>query len=250
MIPTARIGALVFDGGDGHDGFTIRGNGLTGWADGVTQRRDETVFPQAHGSFDTPGFGSARVVSIQGLCFADSDARLGWRKSQLTGLLSDGGMDRLVVDYQGVVSWADVRLAAGSPILFTDRVPGRIADYQIQFWAPDPRRYGATNTFTGVSATIWHYGNFAAAPVLTVSGASAGGYTVTGPGGALYVVTAALVAGHPHVIDMATGLLSIDGVVQSGVVSTATTWTVPPGQQVTVSVSAGTLSVAVLDTYM
>lgn len=250
MIPTVRIGGVVFDGGDGHEGFTIASKGFVGWLDGVTQRRDDTPLPQAHGSFDAPGFGAARVVSIQGLCWADSDRKLGWYGRQLTGLLADGGMDRLVANYMGLEAFADMRLAAGSQTQFSTRIPGRLADYQIQFWAPDPRIFGNTQTFTGTSVTAFHYGNFPADPVVTVVGPQVGGYTITGPGGATFTVTQDPGAGHAHTIDFATGLVSLDGVVQSGVVSSADTWTIPPGQQVAMSISAGSMTVAVKDTFI
>ena len=168
--------------------------------------------------------------------------------------MTQGDSERVLVEYAGLTTWADARL--GAKTQFTPAFAGaKTADFQLQLWCPNPRRFGGTNTpDAGTTVTSLHYGNFPATSVITVSGSMSSGYTINGPAGKVYTVTAAVVSGIPHVIDMATGLLMIDGVYVTGVVTQGDTWAVPPGMQVVqtlVPVSGtGTMSVATLDTYI
>jgi hypothetical protein len=87
--------------------------------------------------------------------------------------------------------------------------------------------------------------------VFTITGASAPGYTITGPAGRRIVVTRPLVAGTPHVIDTATGGLLIDGVRVQGGVSVWEPWQIDVGLPgVTHTISAGALLVEVTRTFM
>ena len=245
--PNVRVGGLTFFGGAGSDGFYIKDGGLTGLFGGVGVRSDSIPRPQAHGDYDVPVFRSSRMVSIMGPCEADSEERLDFYDRQFTGLLADGQSGRVVFDMPGGPRWGDARLAANEfePVLW-----GRRADYMLQLRFANPRLFGEARTFAeGVPA--FHFGNFPAAPVLTVTSASAGGYTISGPSGKQFIVTAPLVSGHPHTIDMATGLLEVDGVVVFGGVSRADTWAVPAGAQGTMTVSGtAVLSALVTDTYI
>lgn len=245
-MESLRIGEFIARMGEGSEGFFVESDGWDGWDDGVDYRLDEVGIPQAHGSYDLPAFAGSRRLSVSGLCHADSDERLGWYKSQLTGVLADGLAGRVLVEYQGVTSWAMAHRVGSK---FKTIVPGSLARWQLQVWCPDPRKFGDARTFAaGVPA--FHYGNFTAAPVLTVSGDSPSGYTVNGPGGKAYVVTVALTSGHPHTIDMETGYLTADGVITTGDVSQADTWGIPAGAQVPMTVTAGNLSALVRDTYI
>jgi len=243
-----RIGPVQIHAMKVSEGFELHPDGVDGWDSGSEIRRDEVARAIAHGSFDAPGFQTARVVIIPGRCVAPSLEKLGWYRSQLIGLLADGGSARVMVDEYGETQWATARL--GARTRWKSFGGAGYADFQLTLWCPDPRKFGSARTFGPASSvSAHHFGNFPAAPVLTVEG-TVSGYTINGPDGKGFVVTAALTSGHPHVIDMATGRLSIDGVVQVGAVSRAETWTVPPGQQVTMSVTAGTLTAEVLDTYI
>jgi hypothetical protein len=254
-----RIGKVVFYGGAppkgvGHlidpDGFG------SGWTSGTDVRRDEAVIPQGHGSFDVPGFLSSRVVPISGVTLADSPERLKWLGMQLTGLLADGSLGRIQVKQAGSTEWAPCRLA-GKTQFQVNGATETDATFQIQVWCPSPLRFGETRHFAG-GVAAYHYGNFAAAPVIYVRATStmSGGYTLNGPAGKKYIVSASLAAGHLHTIDMSTGLLYVDGADNAtfGVVAQGDTWAVPPGQSVAVTLTAGsgagTLDVAVTDTYV
>src|SRR5690606_35423009 len=153
--------------------------------------------PQAHGEFDVPVFRTSRIVSITGPCLADSAEKLDWYSNQLTGLLADGQAGRVVFDIPGGPRWGDARLfdvPDFEPVLWGER-----AAWQLQLKFANPRLFGETRTFgPGASVTAHHYGNFPATPVITVSGAAPGGYTLTGPDGKQFIVTRPLVAGTPH----------------------------------------------------
>ena len=253
-----RVGNVTFFGskaetaaGGVASGFVITQNGLTGWDDGTNIRRNTVYREQAHGEFDVPGFQSGRVVSVAGICYATSAQQMRYYKAVLGGLLADGGSAQIIFDQVDATTWGFGHLTGQTR--FTPVLPASLSNYQIQFWFPDPRRYGPSNTFGPASSvTAVHYGNFTAAPVLTVAGSMPSGYTVAGPAGKVFTVTAAVVSGSPHTIDMATGYLTIGGVIQTGVVTVANTWGVPPGQTVTMTLTpvsgSGTLTAAVKDT--
>lgn len=233
------------------EGLFVEKDGFTGWESGTEVRRDEVVIPGGHGSFDTPGLLSARVVSISGYAIARSQEKLGHLRGMLTGAGAAGDKLRIIVDLQGETLWADGRLT-GQPS-FVDSGGVRRARFQTQFWFPDPRKYGDTRT-SASGAGAFHYGNFPASPVITVTGSMPSGYTITGPVGRTYVVTQALTSGHAHRIDMRTGRLYLDGVLQVGAVSVGQTWAVPGGAAVVHTLTpvsgTGVLSVAVTDTFI
>lgn len=245
-MESLQIGTWIASMGEGSKGFFVDADGFDGWDDGVDYRLSEVEIPQAPGSFDLPTFAGSRRISASGLCHADSDYLLGWYKSQLTGVLADGLAGKVQVEYQGVNSWAMAHRVGSK---FKTIVPGTLAQWQLQVWCPDPRKFGDPHTFAG-GIPASHHGNFIAAPVLTISGDSPSGYTIYGPDGKQFVVTIPLVSGHPHTIDMATGYVTVDGVIVTGAVAQADTWGIPGGAQVTMTVSAGTLSALVVDTYV
>lgn len=243
------VGGVQFSGDAGDVRFTIGGDGLKGWLDGVDMRNESIPRPSAHGEFDVPGFLGGRIVSITGLIRATSAADFEDALEELSGLLSDGSSEEMEVQQNTRTLTAMVR-RHGAPDVISI-VYGALARYRIQFWAPDPRRYGASNT-DGPSSSISvnHAGNFPATSVLTVAGSSGGGYTITGPGGRQITVTEPLVSGTPHTLDLATGALVVDGDRIIGGITVYEPWTVPVGASVSVSVSAGTVTAVTRDTFV
>lgn len=251
-----RVGGVEFHGGYSNtvrEGFFISPSGFLGWDDGTDMRRTVVPRPQAAGAFDVPGYLEPRIVSISGSCIAESASQLGWFRSKLTGLLAGGDSGQLTVEHAGLTMFANARLASKSKFETLAADP-RTGDFQIQFWCADPRKYGELRVFgPDTSVTAFHYGNFPALPVLTVSGSMGSGYTVHGPDGKLYTVTTALASGHPHTIDMRDGFLRVDGAVVVGGVTQADLWTVPPGTTVDMSLTgsgSGTIAASVADTYI
>ena len=252
MLLRARVGSVVFNG-LATTGFIIGPDGFVGWDDSTPTKRQLQPRSQAHGSFPQKGYRDVRTVVISGTCVADSEQQLEWFGSQLTGLLSDGSMGTITVDHSGVTSFANC-FVDGQPT-FAMFGAGAAALFTAQFWCPDPRKFGTGNAYGPATAlTVFHYGNFAAAPVLTIAGSMPSGYTITGPSEKVYTVTAAVTAAAPHTIDMSTGYLTINGVIQTGVVTVGNTWTVAPGAQVAMTLTpvsgTGTLSATVTDTYV
>lgn len=255
-MTTVTIGGLTFEEAprDVTRAFVIEPHGLTGWFEGVEVRRDESSRPTARGSFDEPGYSAARVPAIRGTILAGSPVELDLMRAQLTGLLADGGTGRVVVAGVSGTTWADVRLAAKPSVdESTDAIE---ADYQIQFWAADPCRYGGTNTVSSATgANAFHYGNVAAIPVIEVTAVASmpSGYTVSA-GGKSFVVAQALTAGQTHRIDMETGWVYRDGALQTGAVGAAELWTVPPGQRLLHTLTpvsgSGLMTVTTIDTYI
>lgn len=245
------VGGLQFRGdAASSEGFTIRDKGVKGWLDTPSVRSESVQRPLAHGSFGAPAFYSDRSISIEGKCFADSPERMGHYQARLSGIGSGGGMVRMQGDYLGFRLWMDVRVEGAK---FEEIVPGRIAEYMLMLRAPDPRKYGETRSFPDGSQAH-HYGNFDATPEITVTGGMPSGYAIHGPGGKRYVVTQALAAGSTHRIDMRTGWLYRDGVLQVGAVGRADLWTVPPGGRVSHAVvpvsGVGQLVAKVIDTFV
>lgn len=241
-----RLGRFVFDGGLGRSKWTLAGaSGLS--VDGVEMDRERIKRPGAHGAFTLPGYLEERESSWWGLLLTDTAEEQEHELRSLSGLLAGGGTDRLHVDGAGVL-WLDVarRDAPEKQIL----VPGRVASYRFHAVAADPRMFGETRTVAaGVPA--FNFGNFPARPELVVSGGSAGGYTVTGPGGRRVVVVKPLVVGAPHTIDFARGGLYVGGVRQLRAITVYEPWEVVPGGSAVATVSNGVqLAMKVTDTFV
>jgi phage-related protein len=254
-----RVGAVTFHGSrlDTTSGFIIEPDGLKGLDDGVTIRRNIIDRPQRPGSFDTEGFPGDRIVTISGFCVTDTPERLNHLRSQLTGLLADGKSRPASFDFDGHSLSGAARLAAQTRFTRFGGDP-TAARFQIQLWFPDPYLYGTLHRFgpveNDVALVAHHFGNVAASPKLTVEGSMPGGYTIEGPDGKVYQVTAAATTGHPHTIDMATGLLRVDGDVIHGALGTVSTWTYPSGvivsQLLNPVTGSGTLTIDVRDTVL
>ena len=246
-----RIGAWIARGGAGSDGFYIGENGLKGVFNGPGVRGDSVPRPQAHGDFDVPVFRSPRIVSIVGPCEGPSAERLDWYGNQLTGLLADGQAGQVIFDIPGGVRWGMGRLFDQPD--FEPELWGSRYDWQLQLKFANPRLFGEARTFVA-GEPAFHYGNFAATELITVTGNEPGGYTIYGPNGKQFIVTAPLVAGHPHTIDMSkgVGLLSVDGAyVMGGLGSRTDVWAIPSGAQVVATVSgSAALSRMVPDTFL
>lgn len=256
-----RIGSVQILGrpediGGKPTGLFVKRGGFKGWDDSGGARRDSTPRPTAHGEFDEQTYQGAGIVSVDGWALATSEQQLGHLRSVVTGLGADGQLVRWVVDHQGETLWADAR--RGDKSTFDDagiRHGLLRASFLIQFVRPDPCKYGKQRVSgPATSVTVNHFGNFPAAPVIDVTGSMPSGYTINGPDGKQFVVTQALAAGQTHRIDMTTGRLFLNGALTVRGVGRAQTWTVPPGQEVAMSLvpvsGSGSMTVTVLDTFI
>jgi hypothetical protein len=231
------------------EGFIISPDGFEGWDDAVSIKGEAISRPQGHGDFDVPGFLDSRIVSLSGACLAESAPRLRRLGSTFRGVLATGA-GRVTVTHMGETKWGIARLAPGTQAKFkVNGADSRSAAFQLQLKFANPRLFGDSRTFSsGVPA--YHYGNFPATPTHVVRGSRTGGYTVSGPGGKKFIVTASIGWDAPHTITE-SGSLFINGVQVFGAVTQADTWTVPVGVEVVQSVTAGLfLDTTVADTFL
>lgn len=248
----ARIGGLSFvewpDNLHG-DWLVLDEDGIQGIWGGVDVRREDVPRPSAHGSFDLPGYLTGRVIPISGHMSAPNPERLEHLQASLVGLLAYGDLGRLTIDGPLGPRWCDVRLGSATQVTQLDETTAR---FLLTLWAPNPRMYGEVREYAA-GETALNFGNFPSSPELIVTGPKAGGYTITGPSGRQYIVTQSLAAGQTHRIDLSTGWLYLNGVLQAGAVSQARTWAVSPGLPGavhTITGSTGSLSVRVTDTFI
>lgn len=255
-----RSGGLIIrqspEGQARAEGLYVGRDGFDGWDDGATMRSETVSRPQSHGDFDMPGFLAGRLVVMEGWAVAENGFYLEQLRDQFIGHGADGGKFPVSIERNNRSLRATARIAAGTRPSFKDNGTGRRAKWSVSWWCPDPRKYQTNTSPEGSpfgpasSLQVFQRGNFPALPILTITGASAGGYTITGPGGRRIVVTRALVAGVPHKFDMRTGRLLVGGVRVLGGVARADLFSIPPGLPATqVSISAGALRVDVDDTF-
>lgn len=211
-------------------GFVVDPDGLEGLDDGVTVKGESVSRPSQHGDYELPTYLESRIVSLSGNCLADSPERLGQLRRQFTGLLV-GAVGNVVFEHLGSTVWGRAGLAPGVQKKFkVNAATSTDARFQLQLKFADPRLFGESRAFAAAtSLSLQHYGNFLSLPVLEVTGSMPSGYSVNGPDGRKFTVTQALTAGQTHRIDMNTGRLYRNGVLQVGWVSRTETWGIPAG---------------------
>lgn len=238
------LDGIHFRGDGGPALFAVEHGALRGWFEAPGVRRGETSRPLADGSFLAPSFRSGRSVSWRGLIHSRSPFEQREAMEQLSGVCSGTGLSRLTVQAHGETTWADVHLAAEPSIEILNY--GRLARYDLELWAPDPRRYGELRTFSGGS-NVYHRGNAPAFPVVRI-GSGAASYDITWQGRTFRVSGAP--SGGVHRVDMRTGRLTRNGAPVLGAVVRAETSPLPPGARWSYAVSAGSgVTVEVHDTF-
>ena len=248
-----NVAGLDFFGDAGP--FLLGPDGFEGWDEGVDMRLEKTGRPQAHGSFDLPGFQESRVVSLSGNVLADSPAQLSYLKERLLGVLAGGQSGRIQVARPWGTQWANCRL--GARTRFTERGGKDSATFQMQLWCPDPRKFGELRTYVasvGSNVTAFHRGNYDAVPRLVVAGSMPGGYVLT-LRGQVFVVTEPLLSGQPHSIDYGDGRLRIGGSIVHGGLGYGFTPLVPPGNVTALAIAprttgTATATLTLFDTYI
>lgn len=242
------------DGFSDVTGLWVAPGGWNGWEDGGGEVRRESVpRPSSHGEFDLPVFQGSMVFSVDGHALARSPLELGHLRRQVTGLGASGSKFRVSVDLHGETLWVMARRGAKPTFKDSGIRSGLLrARFLLQFVASDPRKHGEKHEFPGGWPAI-NRGNFPADPVLIVTGVMPAGYSVHGPDGRVLTVSQPLAAGQSHRIDLRTGRVYRDGVLQVGV-RRGPVWSIPAASAVVhtlVPVSgSGSLIVRVTDTYI
>jgi hypothetical protein len=237
------------------DGVYLGPDGFEGWHDGPDMRREVVQRVAAAGDFDARGYPDARVLSLSGVIVSPSEKRTQYWRERLTGVLNDGGSDRVTVRENDTVRFADAGLVKTKVV--TRPRARHVADWQMQLWCPDPQKYGELRTAKangGDFCDVEHWGNAPATSVLRVDGSDANGYVLLGPTGRRIEVNTPLTAGIPHEVDLATGQLRVGGTVRYGALGQVDLWTTYPGKTVSVGLSntdsSNRLTVTTLDTYL
>lgn len=224
--------------------FTVDHGSLKGWFEAPGVRRNDEPRPLADGSFTAPTLRAGRSVSWSGLILTKTPAEQHRAMEQLAGVCSGRGLSRLTVQHMTDTTWTDVHLT--QPPEVTIAAYGRVARYDVELFAPDPRRYGERRSFSN-GTNVYHRGNAPAFPVVTIPNGAAS-YTLTAAGQTFQVSGAT--AGGTHVIDLRTGRLTRNGVLVVGAVTRADPWTLPPGARQSFSLSpSASFTVEVADTF-
>ena len=240
-----RVGPVMFvDWPSNFEGETylITPGGVK-WFGGLTVRRNEIVRPLSHGAFPAPSYLPQKVIPVSGELLAPSAEVLEQMKRKLTGLCVSG-VERAVCDDERGSTWRDVGLAVQASFGNGDETS---CPFEISFWAADPRAYGEAREYVA-GETAYHYGNYAADPVVTVTGAGTA-YTLSS-GGRVFSVSSALPSGSTDVVDMRSGRVLRNGSLLIGGVASAATWSVPAGAPTSWSVSGASARLTVLDTFV
>lgn len=264
-MTSLTVGGLTFDGGD-TPGVDVLED-LDGWFDGTGVRAENAPRPQQHGTFATPAFHTGRDIGVVVSRRCASDAEAGEARRTFAALLAGGGYtDLTVVEPDGHTTTASVRLAS-KPLVRWFPHSQRVRA-QVEFYAPDPLRYGATvnrsttfaaeagglefDLFTdGTSDTGYlEFGEAGSTGRVSLPAqeGTAPGHTqflVTGPTPAFSIVrvetgrrvtfSAPVAAGSQLLIDTATGVVTLDGgdVDYSGLLTRWEWDPVEPGTPVT-----------------
>ncbi|KTS90670.1 hypothetical protein NS183_07745 [Microbacterium testaceum] len=212
--------------GPSESGFLIKEDGLQGWEALPAGRREALVRALSHGEHDVPVKLPARVITVDGNIVANSVYELNRMGHQIRGWGAAGDRFTIAVDLQGETLTATVRTISREATDSGVRGSTFYAPFQVQFLAPDPRKYGETTTFTvpsGTATAVYSRGNFPAHPLIEIPSAPAA-YSVTSPAGVFNVNGAT--AGGTHRIDMRTGRVYRNGAWMPGV-GRGPVWAVP-----------------------
>jgi len=239
-----RIGDLKFDGGLGNEGFFIRE--WSGWTKRPGEKREDVPVQGGDGDYTMPGYLEPRILTFAGPCITTSAEKMEQYGERLACMFT-GGVRQVFVDGPGGTLWGWAQLQSDGPD-FDPEIWGKRNQYQVVLKFPKPYKFGEpAKTGFASGEAAYHYGNYKALPIQTISG-SAPGYTLYGPNGRRVVVDIAVTPGHDHVIDFSTMTLFIDGSQVHGHMPIAQFWPIPGGAQVvqTLVPTSGALSLSSL----
>lgn len=204
---------------------------VEGLNDGASASPDEVPRDRGEGQHDLPNrLEDARSIMLRGFAYAGSMWELGRMRRQHGALLAmPEQFDTFTWLEFGDTYRTDVR--RGPSWRFDRDGDTGFANFTHRFRAPSQIFYGTEpDRSTGTDVYVTNHGTIPAAPVITVTGTMPGGYTIYGPNGRVYQVTAALNAGDVDLIDMSDGVLRRNGVVMGGVYgSRVDVWTIGAG---------------------
>ncbi|WP_411732190.1 hypothetical protein [Paeniglutamicibacter sp.] len=226
---------------------------IDGWWKAPTRKTRDEARPNADGDFDSIDYYEARYITIRGAFVAKGPADR-WEGADILSALLSGGPALMAVRADGQAQWAMVKLVEQAD---ADWTAPTLLEYSLQVKAVDPRKFGDREFFsasTASSVSVYHRGRYKATPVLTISGNMPGGYRIT-KGGKSVSVTTVLGASDTHTIDLATGILRINGAVATGGLNDYQWNVINPGAGQTVAIAplttgTGTVVLEVVDTFI
>jgi hypothetical protein len=229
--------------------FNFDPTAFSGWTDGVSVRRSDAPRPTGHGDYVEKATLASRLVTLQGIAYADASYALHVMRDRLMGIFSDGQYSSIAVQY-GDVRYATVGLE-GSPswVPTTDTS----ANWKLDLYAPDPFIYGeeqmvqtGANVSKGglsfplsypldfqiigndTAQTVTNRGNAKAWPKFRVVGDYYSGFTVSDNLGNKITYNGIVTKQSPVVIDMQTGVALQNGVDKSTMLSDRGWFAIPP----------------------
>lgn len=241
MTKLVTLDGQVLHGRDRYGLWKI--NTMEGWDETPPEKTSSEAKALADGDYDAEVFYGPRLVTLNGRLSASTPGDAFTARERLTALLRVPG--EFVVQQHGLARAGMARRGRINP----GQIRGRHLPFQIEARFIDPYKYGEEHVFTGTSVSVFHRGTAPAWPVVTVTGASATGYTIT-LAGKTVTVPQPLTSGTPHTIDYRTGILRVGGGVAKGGLGAVNLSPVQPGMPQTMSISAGTLSARFRDTFI
>lgn len=224
---------------------------VDGWWDTPDVKQNREDVPYGHGGYVLPEFYGERLITISGRFISKSHLHQHEAMNALRGAIRPGEVKTMQVLGHGPDQWANVMLDRKIRVVpETDTY----ASFQISLRSPDPRIFGMARSepaAAGVATMVENRGSAPAWPKIVVPGpVSSGGYTITGPGGEQYTVTASPGSSSTHHVDMWDGMLRVNLSMAAGggLVGDAQTFTIPPGGKVPVTLSKGG-RIELYDTY-
>lgn len=146
------VGGLTFS--DGNPSWLLERDGLQGWFDGAPVRGEDAPRPARHGSFAIPATRGGRIVSLNVAAACASPEEAEDARDTIAGVLAGGEFgDFAVTSNAGRTTSASVRLNSKPLISWTPW--SNTVRAQLEFWSPDPLRYGTASTLeTGFPALV------------------------------------------------------------------------------------------------
>lgn len=238
------------------DGVAWIFTNLQGWSAGGGVQTAFEGRPSQHGMFDAPVFRRERVITVSGACLADSRALAEGAADALAAVVADGRLGAFEVDNGMGSRRALVRLSDTPQI---DWLDGFTFEWQLQFTAPDHRKYGeAVEDSTTLPGTMYGSGlempfafplDFGSSPITgelsftnTGTADTEPVFRVVGPMESGFEITRletgerqryVAAVGTELVIDNAAGTVSTDGQDRTSFLTVRDWFTVGPGESAT-----------------
>jgi hypothetical protein len=229
--------------------FNFDPTAFSGWTDGVAVRRPDAPRPKGHGDFVEKATLASRLISLQGVAFADSSYALKVMRDRMIGIFSDAQYTSLAVQF-GDIRYSTVGLEGKPSWVPTTDLS---ASWKLDLYAPDPYIYGEEQTVqTGANVskgglafplsypldyqivgndtaqTITNKGNAKAWPHFKIIGDFYSGFTITDNLGNKITYNGVVTKQSPVVIQTDTGVALQNGVDKSTFLSDRGWFYIPP----------------------